>query len=750
MRGLRADPVHPYAPLPASSQPTRIGIGSWFQHRPKAVQWVAVLAVLAGIVYFTFRIVFTAQGIHPLTFYPLFIAELFGYVTFLILVFEAWRVDPTPRPTPLDVAVDVVIPTYDEGLDIVEPTLVGALRMHGNTTIYLSDDKNRPEMLALAKRYGVVYQSRRSNSAAKAGNINAVLPRLTGELLLVIDADHVPAPDFLEATTGYFREDKMALIQTAHSFRNHNSVMHEEQGRHEQSLFFDVLLPGRNRLGSVFWCGSAALIRLSALREIGGMATRSVTEDFETSLELQSRGYLTQYHNEHLVQGLAPDNIQAYLIQRFRWARGTLTVFRPDIGLPWKKGLSLKQKISYLGALLYYITPLQRLAYALAFFNASLLGIIPMIYQGPIHLVVWGAWIGLSLLAVTALDRGTSHPFEGTRNVMLSMGVFLRALPALVVKKTFAFEVTPKNQTDAGGFQSLRWVMVPIFLALVVTVILALRWTEVLLGTSWPFNPLPQLQIQALFVLTVFGIVEVLIVWGFAHALVTRRQERVLWRFPVHLSAQVNGQSAVCIDLHQAGGGFQTQQEAGDIGDVVPVVVETRQLDGKAFLARGTLEIRTKRSIATNRDLARLGGVLRWSTERSRLAVIEHCYVVEPYLARNRQWMRQSPRARVNVEGTFGGSECLVVDVSIGGAAVVARVEPPKIGKRYLLTVTLESGLLLKAPFAVMNVTPLNTGEIRIGGTVDWPETGWLSSFINLSFGTRGKKNRTFVASPLV
>lgn len=705
--------------------------------------------MLVGVGYFSFRLAFTSVGVPVSLFLPLFLAELFGFVTLGIMAVEGWRIDPTPRKQPLDATVDVVIATYDEDLDIVEPTLAGAVLIRGNTTIYLSDDKNRPEMYELAKRYGVLYQSRRSRVAAKAGNINALLPRLTGELLLVLDADHVPAPDFLEATTGYFRDESIALVQTAHSFRNHNSVMHGEEGRHEQSLFFDVLLPGRNRLESAFWCGSAALIRREALTEVGGIATRTVTEDFETSLELQRRGYKTWYHNEHLVQALAPDNIGAYLLQRFRWARGSLSAFRPGLGLPWSKELSMSQKISYLGALLYYLTPVQRLGYAFSFILASAFGMIPMNYLGPIHLWIWGTWIGMSLLASTALMRGTSHPFEGTRNIMISMGVFLRALPALFTTRVFPFEVTPKNQIDAGGFGALRAVLLPIVLAGLFFVILATRWTETLLGDLWPLAALPPLTIQALIVLTVFGLLDVVLVLWFIVALVFRRQERVLWRFPVKLSARFGGENAVCVDLHQSGAGIHAPRDTAEIGDVVPISVFTRQLDGKEFLARGALNVRSTRVLTADLNLARFGGVVEWSSPRCRQAVIEHCYIVEPYFARNRQWMRQSPRARVELPGSFDGMDARIVDISIGGAGVVLQGAPPEAGTRYPLAVELPDGATVRAPFFVRNVTELTEGGWRVGGSVDWPETGWLSSYINLSFGQAPRKALVFSLSPL-
>lgn len=750
MRDLRSEPEAAFAPLPASSRHTRVRLGSWFQQRPEAIRAIATLAIIVGVGYFTFRAIFTSVGVPLGLFLPLFIAELFGFVAFLTLAIEAWRVDPTPRRPPLDTSIDVVITTYDEDIDIVEPTVLGALLMRGNTTIYLSDDGNRPEMYELAQKHGLLYQSRRSRIAAKAGNINAILPRLTGELLLVLDADHVAAPDFLDATTGYFRTPSIALVQTAHSFRNHNSVMHDEEGRHEQSLFFDVLLPGRNRLGSAFWCGSAALIRLQALRAVGGMATRTITEDFETSLELQRRGWAIVYHNEHLVQALAPDNIESFLLQRFRWARGTLAAFRPGIGLPWSNGLDWKKKISYIGALMYYLTPLQRLAYAGSFIAASAMGLIPMNYLGPIHLWIWGIWIVTSLLAVTALERGTSQPFEGTRNAMLSMGVFLRAIPALLITKTFPFDVTPKNQTDQGGVGALRPVLLPVAIAAVFLVILFTRWAEFFLGSLWPFAPLPVLAIQALLVLTVFGLLDIAIVWGFSKALVLRRQERVLWRFPVHLTAEFANQPAICVDLHQSGAGFHAPRESAEIGEVIAVGLRTRQLNGKEFLARGHIEVRSKRVISSNLNLARFGGVVQWDSPRSRQAVIEHCYVIEPYFARNQQWMRQSPRVRLELPGRFNGLDARIADISIGGAAVVVFGSPPPAESRHLLTVLLPGGAEIRAPFLVKNVTELDSGGWRLGGQVDWPETGWLSTYLDLSFGRIPAERPLFVASPLM
>ena len=183
----------------------------------------------------------------------------------------------------------------------------------------------------------------------------------TGQLLLVLDADHVPQPDILDATVGYFDDPSVALVQTPHDFGNHDSFQHFETGRHDQSMFFEVIMPGKDRHDGAFWCGSAALILRHALEGIGGIATETVAEDFHTTIRLHGQGWHTRYHDETLVQGLAPHDLATFLLQRDRWARGNLAVLRTPENPVVARRLTVKQRVSYLSSLLAYFVPLQRL-----------------------------------------------------------------------------------------------------------------------------------------------------------------------------------------------------------------------------------------------------------------------------------------------------------------------------------------------------------------------------------------------------
>lgn len=719
-----------YAPIPSTFSPTSVWFGSWFQSRPHRARTLATVSATIGAIYLVWRVVATSAGVEPWLFWPLFAAELLGFASFIIMLIETWELPPTPRPPALDQVVDVVIVTYDEDLDIVEPTIMGALALRGRTQIHLCDDGRRPDMRMLAERHGINYVTRSDNAHAKAGNINAVLPSLTGELLLVLDADHVAAPDLLEAMTGYFADASVALVQSAHSFRNHNSVMHHESGRHEQSLFFDVLLPGRNRLHSVFWCGSAAIIRMSALRSVGGIATETSTEDFETSLLLQRAGYRIQYHNEHLIQGLAPDNLASYTVQRARWAEGTLSAFHWQRRLPFRRGVRASQRISYVGTLLHYLTPVQRLVFAGYVVLVGGFGLIPVAMPGPGGVAFWAVWMLLSMASATALHRGVSGHLDGIRSLLLTFEPHLRALPALVTRRPMVFHVTPKNEADLGGWGAVRFVRLPLALALVIGGVLGARGVDTLLTAFGGPGFLPPLELTAFIVISIFSALDIVVALHLAVRAYRRRQYRRLWRFPVQLAARTSDQLVQCVDLHQNGAALIVPRELAEQPRTMAFSVECRTTERTSTWARGTLTITSRSAIGPSGATMRIGGPVTWDDMESRERVIAHCYVIEPYNARNRAWTRSAARAAVTISANIGDAESTCVDVSIGGAAFVTKERSWNLLDRMPVELVLSSGERVLGQFQVRNIVPSTTsGLVRLGGTADWSHTAWLARY---------------------
>jgi len=86
---------------------------------------------------------------------------------------------------------------------------------------------------------------------------------------------------------GYFDDPKMAVVQTPQDFYSPDSFEHDRNRSwfwrdrrkvpfNEQRLFYCGIQPGKNRRGAAFWCGTNALVRMTALREVGGVADESV------------------------------------------------------------------------------------------------------------------------------------------------------------------------------------------------------------------------------------------------------------------------------------------------------------------------------------------------------------------------------------------------------------------------------------------------------------------------------------------
>jgi cellulose synthase (UDP-forming) len=249
--------------------------------------------------------------------------------------------------------VDVFIPTYNEPIDVLEKTIIGAMCLdYPRAKIWVLDDGRREWLKEFCEAKGVGYLTRPDNAHAKAGNINHALTRTSGEFVAIFDADFVPQRNFLMRTLGFFSDRGIGIVQTPHAFYNHDPLQANLALRKsvpdEQRFFFDVIMPSRDAWDTAFCCGSNSVTRRAALEAIGGgLPTASITEDMLLSMTLLRKGYVTRYLSERLAFGLAPETIDAFFVQRERWARGAIQILYLASG-PFGRGLSLMQRLSFL------------------------------------------------------------------------------------------------------------------------------------------------------------------------------------------------------------------------------------------------------------------------------------------------------------------------------------------------------------------------------------------------------------------
>lgn len=305
-------------------------------------------------------------------------AETYSWAVLVLGYFQTiWPLNRHPVSLPAGIqtwpTVDLFIPTYNEPLEIVKPTVYAALGMdwpQDKLNIYILDDGGRPDFKTFAADVGINYIARATHEHAKAGNINHALKQAKGEFVAIFDCDHIPTRSFLQLTMGwFFKDSKLAMLQTPHHFFSPDPF-ERNLGRfrrtpNEGTLFYGLVQDGNDMWDAAFFCGSCAILRRKALDEINGIAVETVTEDAHTSLRLHRLGYTSAYIRIPQAAGLATESLSAHIGQRIRWARGMAQIFRLDNPL-LGKGLRLGQRLCYANAMLHFLSGIPRLIFLTA------------------------------------------------------------------------------------------------------------------------------------------------------------------------------------------------------------------------------------------------------------------------------------------------------------------------------------------------------------------------------------------------
>lgn len=426
--------------------------------RARGAIFIALLSLIVSAYYLIWRTgTFNEEAI--IFSYILYGAEAYGFVATLMFFFMIWKPERRFSITPMQgLSVDVFIPTINEDIELLRKTVLGCLAMTYPHKTYILDDGRRLKVEALAKELGCEYITRPDNRDAKAGNLNYALSITKGEFVAIFDADHVPQNDFLDKLLGYFRDKKVAFVQAPQDFYNIDSFQHRLTKNRkfwtEQSLFFSLIQPGKDRWNAAFFCGSCAILRRDALEEIGGFATGTVTEDLHTSIKLHAKGWKSVYHSESLVYGIAAPVLYPFQTQRLRWGQGAMQVFMRDNPL-FIKGLTLPQRICYLASITTYLDGFQKGIYYISPIIVLLTGLYPVAAFNIDFLVRFIPHLSLSLWSYEEMTRGFGRTLLMEQFNVLRFYTFIKSIKGLFnfKNKRLRFNVTQKtefNKTTVG------------------------------------------------------------------------------------------------------------------------------------------------------------------------------------------------------------------------------------------------------------------------------------------------------------
>jgi cellulose synthase (UDP-forming) len=338
--------------------------------------------------------------------------------------------------------VDVLIPVYDEPVEVVEPTVRAARAMRGaKVRVHVLDDGRRDEVRAMAVGLGAGYIRRRRQKGAKAGNINVALAHTEAPFVAVFDCDHVPSPAFLERTLGLMRDDRIAFVQTPQYYGNSRSNQVAAASWAQQALFFGAIARGKDGHDAMFCCGTNFLFRRAALESVGGFPTKSVTEDFELSIRLHEQGWRSRYVPEVLAVGLGPEDMASYVSQQQRWARGCLGA----IGSTLRARLPLRLRLQYLLSSMYFLSGWTLLAYMSFPLIRILTGAQPVAAASADQFLIhFGPYFALALSTVAVAGAG-AYTFAGFSLAAASFWIHIQATLRALLRRAPRFVVTPKR-----------------------------------------------------------------------------------------------------------------------------------------------------------------------------------------------------------------------------------------------------------------------------------------------------------------
>jgi cellulose synthase (UDP-forming) len=291
----------------------------WAPLRPSpwqeaAWQFLLTMSIVFGCWYIAWRWT-SSLNFDALWFaLPLVMAETAAFIGLVLFAINLWTDrSPTTGPPPRltsecgiegedrPISVDVFFATYSEDPELVRLGLRDAQRLEYpwliDLRVHVLDDGRRPAMAKVAAEEGAGYISREDNVGFKAGNLRNAMGSTSGDFIVICDADTRPFPALLSETLGYFRDPKMAWVQTPQWFcdippgvpfpellgrwlgrtgkffgRAIERVIGpvqigEDPFGNDPQMFYDVILRRRNWANAAFCCGAGSIHRREAVME---------------------------------------------------------------------------------------------------------------------------------------------------------------------------------------------------------------------------------------------------------------------------------------------------------------------------------------------------------------------------------------------------------------------------------------------------------------------------------------------------
>lgn len=383
-------------------------------------------------------------------------------------------VDPTPMiPKPgLRVAVLTTIVPSKEPLSLVLRTLRAMKRLEhdGALDVWILDEGNDENVRKAAEAIGVKHFTRKGvakwntetgkfKAKTKAGNHNAWRDAHENnyDVVAQMDPDHVPVPDFLTRTLGYFRDPDIAFVVAPQVYGNFQENWIAHGAAVQGYIFHGIMQRGGNGLGAPLLIGTNHLYRPAAFAQIGGYQD-SIIEDHLTAMAVYAANNPVTGHRwrgvytpDILAIGEGPTSFTDYFNQQKRWAYGIWEIIAKKSRrvLPF---LSPSQRLFFSLLQMYY--PLLAITWILVNLATGLylLGAASANIEVAVWIPFWIAAILTSVFTFLWLRRFNLVEHERREFGLVGAGLTLIAIPvyvsaalSFIARRPLAYAVTGKG-----------------------------------------------------------------------------------------------------------------------------------------------------------------------------------------------------------------------------------------------------------------------------------------------------------------
>lgn len=275
-------------------------------------------------------------------FFILLLLSIFGFHRYYTIYIYRKFKDAVPKPVGSfkDLPrVCIQLPVYNESY-VVERLIDSVSKIRYPRELFeiqvLDDSTDDTVSIAKAKcdemeklGLNIKHIRRGSRVGFKAGALKFGQDMTDAEFIAVFDADFLPPEDFLERTIQFFTDKNIGMVQARWDHLNRDfSLLTEAQS---------ILLDGhfmiehtfRHRSGRFFnFNGTAGIWRKSTISDAGGWQHDTLTEDLDLSYRAQIKGWKFIYLNDLTVPAELPIEMSSFKSQQFRWAKGSIQVFK--------------------------------------------------------------------------------------------------------------------------------------------------------------------------------------------------------------------------------------------------------------------------------------------------------------------------------------------------------------------------------------------------------------------------------------